>query len=47
MARLLQIAAAAIEQRAAAALWWAASGPLPDPPSGAFAEARGTSKANL
>jgi hypothetical protein len=38
MARSLQIVAA-ICSVAAAALWWMASGQLPDPPSGAFAEA--------
>jgi hypothetical protein len=38
MARSLQIFAA-ICSVAAAVLWWVASGQLPDPPSGAFAEA--------
>lgn len=38
MARSLQIAAAFCSV-AAAALWWMASGPLPDPPPGALAEA--------
>jgi hypothetical protein len=38
MARSLQIAAA-LCSIAAAALWWMASGQLPGPPSGAFAEA--------
>ena len=39
MARSLQIAAAFCSV-AAAALWWMASGPSPDPPLGAFAEGR-------